>query len=78
MLWTWAKVRHSQARLARLEQTARDPRLTVSQRRALNHVIIAQRAALKLRVMTHMAHAIEPRHYGRDAPPSLNGGSRRV
>jgi hypothetical protein len=60
MLWTWAKVKHSQARLARLEQAARDRRLTVTQRRALNHVIIAQRAALKLRVMTHMAHAIGP------------------
>jgi predicted transcriptional regulator len=69
MLWTWAKTRRSQARLARLEQAVRDPRLTVTQRRALDHMIIAQRAALKLRVMTHMAHMIEPRHYERDAQP---------
>jgi hypothetical protein len=52
------KLRRSQARLARLEQIARDRRLSAAQQRALNHLTYSQRAALRLRVMALGYHGM--------------------
>jgi hypothetical protein len=51
MTMSQMNLKHSQARLARLEQLAADQRLPFAQRRAVNHMIYSQRAALRLRVM---------------------------
>jgi hypothetical protein len=45
------RMKSSQRRLARLEHVAADQRLSAAQRRAINHMIYSQRAALRLRVM---------------------------
>jgi hypothetical protein len=58
-----AKIKRSQGRLARLKQLASDGRLSAAQRRAVNHMVRSQRAALRLRVMAlgYAASARGPR-----------------